>query len=842
MSARNSSKRVRTLPRRMHIKTVGALTLIGITIGLSDIVADAAGPTATPIQHLVVIYQENISFDHYFGTYPNAANVAGEPSFTAQSGTITPNNYLSNPSLLTSNPNLNSANGSGATNPFRLDRTQAATEDQNHNYTPEQLAFDNFKMDLFPKNTGTGTPGGVGAFGTTGQVMGYYDGNTVTAMWNYAQSFSMSDTSFDAQFGPSTPGALNVVSGQTNGIGIITHQTSSTWFIADGQGGFSDINDADPAFDTCSIAANGNEFQMSGSKNIGDLLNAANITWGAFMGGFNLSLTNPNGTTGCARSTVSAVTAVNEADYIQHHAWLQYFASTINSNHTRPTSLATIGTNDPANHEYDLLDFYNAVSAGNFPAVSYIKMPAYQDGHPGYSDPLDEQQGIVTLIDFLQHQPAWSSTAVIIAYDDSDGWYDHAFATTTSPSFNATADQLNGSGICGTGTQQNGVNGLPVNGRCGPGARQPFMLISPWAKQNYISHVQISQPSVIRFIEDNWLGGQRLGGGSFDANAGSIMDLFNFTTTGGNTPRRFLYPTLGLPLRTLTHDFADAGFSGVAWRDTSGNLGMWLMNGTQISNSSVLGNVPNNWTLVGQAVLNNSGAADLIWRDTSGNLGVWFMNGTKIVSTAVIGNVPTNWTLVGTAPFAGLGAELFWRDTLGNVGVWVINGTQVVSSTVLGTVPTNWSIVGTGDFTGTGNTGLLWRDNLGNVGIWLMNGTEITSASVLGNVPANWTIIGTGDFNGDGTTDILWRDNLGNVGIWLMNGTQITSGSVLGNVPTNWSIAETGDFNGDGLSDILWQDNAGNVGMWLMNGTKITSTSVLGNVPTNWIIQSANAE
>src|ERR1700693_2458495 len=98
-------------------------------------VAKAVPVTATPIQHLVVIFQENVSFDHYFGTYPKATNPAGEPKFLAAPGT--PNvNGLSGP-LLTTNPNLNPANGPGASNPFRLDRTQAATADQDHDYGPE---------------------------------------------------------------------------------------------------------------------------------------------------------------------------------------------------------------------------------------------------------------------------------------------------------------------------------------------------------------------------------------------------------------------------------------------------------------------------------------------------------------------------------------------------------------------------------------------------------------------------------------------------------------------------------------------------------------------------------
>jgi phospholipase C len=176
--------------------------------------------------------------------------------------------------------------------------------------------------------------------------------------------------------------------------------------------------------------------------------------------------------------------------------------------------------------------------------VSFIKLPAYQDGHAGYSDPLDEQTGTVEVINFLQQQPGWKDTAVIVTWDDSDGWYDHAFAPTTNPSFDSEADQLNGPGKCGEGSARAGVAGKPANGRCGPGTRLPFLLISPWAKANYISHDRISEASVARFIEDNWLHGARLGGGSFDETAGSIMDLFDLSS-GGHDNVLYLDPLTG---------------------------------------------------------------------------------------------------------------------------------------------------------------------------------------------------------------------------------------------------------------------------------------------------------
>jgi len=476
----------------------------------------AAAPTATPIKHLVVIFQENVSFDHYFGTYPVATNPPGEPSFTAAPGTPTVDG-LSN-ALLNFNPNLNPANGAGASNPFRLDRSQAVTSDQDHNYLAEQQAFDAGLMDLFPLSTGSGG---------SSIVMGYYDGNTVTALWNYAQNFAMSDNSYGTTFGPSTPGVINLTSGQTNGIAAIKNGTA---FEVNGgsDGSLTLISDADPLGDACSNPTR-NQVTM-GSKNIGDLLNSAGVTWGSFMGGFNLSTVNANRTTGCARSSVNTVDGVATSDYIPHHSFFNYYASTANLAHTRPASLAEIGNAGPANHQYDLQDFYAAAALGNLPGVSFLKAAAYQDGHAGYSDPLDEQTFLVQTINFLEALPSWKSTAVVIVYDDSDGWYDHQMGpivnTSTGPQ-----DALTGPGACGTAA--NSLPGLnPANphalGRCGYGPRLPLLVISPWARQNFVDHTVTDQASIMRFIEDNWLNGQRIGNGSFDGIANSISQMFNF--------------------------------------------------------------------------------------------------------------------------------------------------------------------------------------------------------------------------------------------------------------------------------------------------------------------------
>ncbi|ALE59360.1 alkaline phosphatase family protein [Paraburkholderia sp. SIMBA_055] len=553
------------------------------------VTAQDAVATATPIKHVVVIFGENVSFDHYFATYPQAANPVGEPQFTAAAGTPAVNN-LANNNLIATNPNAlsTSPNTAGRTVgavtiaglglpaadllPFRLDRSQANTSSQNHAYAAEQLAYNNGAMDSFPLFTAAGSTiaGSTGAFATKGQVLGYFDGNTVTALWNYAQHFAMNQNAYTDTYGPSTPGALAVVSGQNNGV-IVAGGTSGN-AIPDSAGGFTMVGDLDPTGDVCTLAANSavTGTMSSNNKNIGDLLNAKNITWGGFMGGFNLQTVNANGTTGCARSTFSQVLNATKTDYVQHHAWFQYYASTANLAHTRPSSTAVIGATDPldntatpVHHQYDTDDFFAAVKAGNYPSVSFLKAPAVEDGHPGNSDPIDEQAFVTKVVNFLQQQPDWKNTAVIIAYDDSDGWYDHRYKAPTSSSFDSTtaqsaggktvagSDNLSAAGQCTAAgaVQPQGVNGGAVNGRCGPGTRTPFVVVSPWAKANFVDDTAITQASVVKFIEDNWLGGQRIGGGSFDATAGSIMNMFDFAGSGNNPPL-YLDQNLGTKLAT----------------------------------------------------------------------------------------------------------------------------------------------------------------------------------------------------------------------------------------------------------------------------------------------------
>jgi phospholipase C len=405
--------------------------------------------------------------------------------------------------------------------PFRLTRAQALLCDQDHNYGDEQKAFDGGLMDKFVESVGSSSAScDVGGRGN-GIVMSYYDGNTVTALWNYAQNYAMSDNSFGTTFGPSTPGVLNLIAGQTHGATVTAGSASGS--VSAG----SVIGDPrpDPSLDDCTLAPPRTYISLSG-KNVGDLLNAKNITWGFFQGGFKPTSMNA-GTAVCAAHHTGLAgddAVTTSGDYIPHHQGFQYYKQTSNPHHLPATSATMIGQTDQANHQYDLADFFTALSAGNMPAVTYLKAAAYQDGHAGYSDPLDEQTFLVNTINTIMQSPFWSTTAIIIAYDDSDGFYDHVIGPIVMQS-GTPDDQLNGAGSCGSGTSST------YQGRCGYGPRLPLLVISPYAKVNYVDHTTTDQSSILRFIEDNWSLG-RLGGGSTDAIAGPINGMFNFAASG----------------------------------------------------------------------------------------------------------------------------------------------------------------------------------------------------------------------------------------------------------------------------------------------------------------------
>jgi phospholipase C len=664
---------------RMRMLALAALAALCCAGGAAAVTQKAltlrdAG-TATPIKHLVVIFQENVSFDHYFGTYPVAANTDGQ-HFLAAPGTpavdgLTPATDSSIPAGLQHAADLIATNPNSGP-PFRLDTTPNGaagtgngelTCDQDHNYSDEQQAFDGGKMDQFVQSVGTdgGTKTPAGILCNPLTVMGYYDGNAVTALWNYAQRYAMSDNSFNTTFGPSAPGAINLVSGDTGNVDM-AHTAGSVSkasptapnadITADGLGGYSLTSDAQPFWDDCSTR---DAVALKGT-NIGDELNAAGLSWGWFQGGFRPTTSFTAGAVGtghAAQATSTfipdefsgnfpgkvvpahasnqglcdAVTPVGVAlggtgqwgykdDYIPHHEPFDYYASTANPHHltigtdaaghdllSGPDSLSTIGTDtqsyvkgvpqfDTPNHNYDMSDFDQLVAAigsgqlpaSALPAVSFLKAPGYQDGHAAYSDPADEQAFVVREIDALQKTPDWSSTAVIVNYDDSDGWYDHAYPGVINPSASPGDNLTNTTlGKIGAGNAVSQLCGSeppsPLageQGRCGFGPRLPMLVISPCAQANSVDHNVSDQASVTNFVEYNW--GLPAIPGSFDQALAATdkaehvkYDLAGMFSNNCSIPAEPLDPVTGQV------DLAGADLSNQNW------------NGANFSNAELAG-------------------------------------------------------------------------------------------------------------------------------------------------------------------------------------------------------------------------------------------------------------
>jgi phospholipase C len=417
-------------------------------------------------------------------------------------------------------------------------------------------------MDRFVQEFGTPCSGNTPT-NEPDTVMNYFDGNTVTGLWNYAQRFAMSDNFYGTGFGQSTPGALNLAVGNTYGAtcgpaASVFNTSPCPAGVGVSQPGMPQplgtgtvYADPDPFYDKCSkpgITA------AMGGTNLGDLLSAQKIRWGWFEGGF----ASPGYVPGkpATDDPAKVCTGMHDniggtpvTDYTPHHEPFEYYASTANPQHQPPPSIAAIGGQDEANHQYDLTDFWAAADSGNQPAVSFLKAPKYQTAHPGFdrSDPLDEQPFLVDTLNHLQRLPSWKDTAVMIAYDDSGGFYDHQVGPIIRQS-QTSLDAFSGKDQCGADPAKVPTDdkGNKEQVRCGLGPRLQLLVLSRYGKSNYVDNTLTEQASITRFIEDNWLGGKRIGNGSADATAGRLANMFDFKHP--NDKQLILEPTTGEPV------------------------------------------------------------------------------------------------------------------------------------------------------------------------------------------------------------------------------------------------------------------------------------------------------
>ncbi len=306
------------------------------------------------------------------------------------------------------------------------------------------------------------------------------------------------------------------------------------------------------------------------------------------------------------------------------------------------------------------------------------------------------------------------------------------------------------------------------------------------------------------------------------------------------------------------NDFNSDGNADILWRNSNGSLADWSMTGGVITGSGfVTANgvviAPDaSYSVAGISDFNGDGNADLLWRNTSGSLIEWLMNGSVIKQSSFVtaGGTPVNpdpsWSFAGAGDFNGDGkSDMLWRNASGEIAEWQMNGTVIAGSGDLNAgggavfLGASWSVAGIGDFDGDGKADIIWRNtSTGEVAEWQMNGSTIAGSGDLkaGGVAVvpgpSWSIAGVGDFNGDGKADLLWRDSSSGALVeWLMNGTTIIgsgsvrSGGIAVNPDPSWHVVEIGDFDGNGNSDILWRNDNGSMAEWYMNGTAIAGTA-----------------
>jgi predicted outer membrane repeat protein len=277
----------------------------------------------------------------------------------------------------------------------------------------------------------------------------------------------------------------------------------------------------------------------------------------------------------------------------------------------------------------------------------------------------------------------------------------------------------------------------------------------------------------------------------------------------------------------------------VLWRENTGTVALWLMDGVNVLANTGIATLPNYWHIVdANGDFDGDGRSDILWQDDAGVVVLWTMDGPSVLSnTAVAVPIPDHWHIQDTGDFTGDGrADVLWRESGGRVVLWEMNGATVVSNRFVADVATTSRIEDTADFTGDGMNDILWRDDDGTVRIWEMDGATVVSDTVVATLPDHWQFADTGDFNGDATYDLLWRDTAGTVVMWEMAGGGIIGNTAIGTVPGDWFVADTGDYTGDLNHDILWRDGAGTTVLWEMDGPTTVDNTAVNTIPTHWQI------
>lgn len=440
-------------------------TNLGI-MGISVSQAQAAGPL-DKINHVVVIYQENWSFDSLYGEFPGANGLDKAGASVKQvdkNGQL----YATLPQPLDTSKKPPVADPRFPTSlpvaPYDLDKYAPADGkfgDLGGGFYQEQYQIDGGKMDKFAAWSSN-----------PGLVMSYYDATNFPE-GKLAQEYTLADNFFHAAFGasfinhfwlvcactPTWPNAPASKVAQLDANGVLAKDGAVT---PDGYAVNTSytVNTPHPS----NITDTSQLLPAQTMPTIGDRLNEKNVSWAWYSGGWN-----------------NAVAGHADPLFQFNHQPFAYFANYAD------------GTPGRATHLKDEQDFLSALTSNNLPAVSFIKPLGSDNEHPGYASDLQGQQHVADLVSAVERSPYWADTTIIVAYDENGGFWDHV-----AP---------------------------PKVDRWGPGTRVPAIVISRYAKKGYVDHTQYDTTSILKTIETRW---NLAPLGTRDATAAPLTNAFDF--------------------------------------------------------------------------------------------------------------------------------------------------------------------------------------------------------------------------------------------------------------------------------------------------------------------------
>ncbi len=469
----------------------GFCALAACALGGSTARPAPVDDTLARIRHIVVIYGENRSFDNLYGLFPGADGIeqasADARTQRDRDGSVLP---VLPPVWNANGPDFDPRFGTKLSNgPFRIDGEPARvplsvpTRDLVHRYYQNIEQIDGGRNDRFAAVSDAGA-----------LAMGYYDGSSM-ALWQLAREFTLADHFFMGTFGGSFmnhvwlacgcvaqyPNAPDALTSRLDAQGRLLRKAASppsalagpVQWERDGAitpDGYA-INTTQPPYQPSGIApAPGGDPQLADpsrkplppqeAPTIGDRLTERSISWAWYAGGWNQALTDSSQPGGASRGVIYS-NQPGSVNFQPHHQPYNYFRR------------YAPGTAARREHLKDLSDLLVDIASDRLPQVAFYKPVGDQNQHPGYTDVLSGDRHIADLVRKIQASPAWSSTLIVVTYDENGGFWDHA-----SP-----------------------PSGAGHGDRWGPGTRVPAILISPFVKKAYVDHTPYDTGSILRLLE-----------------------------------------------------------------------------------------------------------------------------------------------------------------------------------------------------------------------------------------------------------------------------------------------------------------------------------------------------